>query len=95
MPSSVLHWCVRTSANSCIQGAWDSYIQGTGANAMDPSAQLWPMNVDMPQMDAQPTQQLQNQQSQQQQSAQSGQSAPSGSGGVFMGATTPGASAMM
>jgi hypothetical protein len=31
-----------------LQGAWDSYVQGTGPNTMDPS--IWPMNFDMSQM---------------------------------------------
>jgi hypothetical protein len=30
-----------------LQGAWDSYVQGTGPNTMDPS--IWPMNFDMSQ----------------------------------------------
>lgn len=32
-----------------LQGAWDSYVQGTGPNAMDPSS-IWPMNFDLSQM---------------------------------------------
>lgn len=28
------------------QGAWDSYIQGTGNAGMD-AAQMWPMNLDL------------------------------------------------
>ncbi|TKA82612.1 hypothetical protein B0A55_01381 [Friedmanniomyces simplex] len=76
-------------------GAWDQYIQGSGTNAMDPSLQMWPMNVDVgpldPSMQQQQQQQQQNGQPQPQQQQQAGQGAPptSSPGGVFMGATTP------
>lgn len=59
------------------QGAWDSYIQGTGGNNMDPS--IWPMNFDMSQMGDAPM----PQQQQQQQQGQGGGGASGG--GVFMG----------
>lgn len=55
-----------------IQGAWDSYVQGTGGNNLDPS--IWPLNFDM-MGDAQ--------MSQQQQQGQSNNA----NGGVFMGST--------
>jgi hypothetical protein len=63
--------------NFLLQGAWDSYIQGTGGNNIDPS--IWPMNFDMTQMGDAPM----PQQQQQQQQGQSGGGA-SGSN-IFMG----------
>ncbi|KAK5694249.1 hypothetical protein LTR97_009871 [Elasticomyces elasticus] len=67
-------------------GAWDSYIQGSGTNAMDPSLQMWPMDVGP--LDPVMQQQQQNGQ----QAGQGAQQGPpsNGPGGVFMGATTPG-----
>lgn len=63
-----------------LQGAWDSYIQGTGANSMDPNLSIWPMNLDLSQMDQIPQQQ--------QQQAQGQGQGQSGSGaGVFMGSS--------
>lgn len=59
-----------------LQGAWDSYIQGTGANSMDPNMSIWPMNLDLSQMDQIP----------QQQQAQ-GQGQSGSGGGVFMGSS--------
>lgn len=73
-------------------GAWDSYIQGTGATALDPSLnQFFPMNVDVP-LPMEPGTMPQQQQPQQQQHQQQGNLA---GGGVFMGAGTPGAPNMM
>ncbi|KAK3115726.1 hypothetical protein LTR53_004647 [Teratosphaeriaceae sp. CCFEE 6253] len=77
-------------------GAWDQYIQGSGTNAMDPSLQMWPMNVDVGPLD--PGLQQQQNSSQNHGQSQAGQGAsqqqqgpPTSSpgGGVFMGATTP------
>ena len=66
-----------------LQGAWDSYIQGTGTNTMDPNMSIWPMNLDLSQMDQIPVQQQQ----QQQQSGQSGSGTTAGGGEVFMGSS--------
>lgn len=77
---------------TALQGAWDQYIQGTGGNAMlDPSLQVWPMNVDMSNgQPLDPNLQSGQQPQQQQHAQQTAQGAPATSpGGVFMGATTP------
>lgn len=70
-------------------------MAGTGTSALDPSLnQFFPMNLDMPQVDGtlpQQTQQPQQQQQQQMSPQQGGMA----SGGVFMGAGTPGAPGMM
>ncbi|KAK4954754.1 hypothetical protein LTR66_013507 [Elasticomyces elasticus] len=72
-------------------GAWDSYIQGTNTDLN----QLWPMNMDMSNLQPDgllPQQQQQHQQAQQQQQPQQQQNMNNGvqnAGSVFMGATTP------
>jgi hypothetical protein len=68
----------RQLSNIILQGAWDSYIQGTGGNNIDPS--IWPMNFDMTQMGDAPVPQQQ-----QQQQAQSGGGASGGN--IFMGSS--------
>ncbi|KAK4560808.1 hypothetical protein LTR86_005388 [Recurvomyces mirabilis] len=81
-------------------GAWDHYIQGSGTNAMDPTLQMWPMNVDVSALDPslQQHQQQQNDggggnQPQAQQTNSGAQQQQQAIGnmqdGVFMGATTP------
>lgn len=57
---------------------------------MDPSLQMWPMNVDVGPLD--PVIQQHNVPQQQQQAGQGAQQGPptSSPGGVFMGASTPG-----
>lgn len=67
-------------------GAWDSYIQGTGTNTMDPNMSIWPMNLDLSQMDQMP-QQGQPQQQQPQQGQSGSGASGSGPGSVFMGSS--------
>jgi len=65
---------------SILQGAWDSYVQGTGPNAMDPSS-IWPINFDLSQMgDVGPGMGAQGQQG----------GAGAGSGGAGASGGTPG-----
>jgi hypothetical protein len=69
-----------------VQGAWDQYIQGSGTNTMDPSLQMWPMNMDFNQLDPN----LQQSDGQQQPPQQAAPGASSGNpADTFMGAATP------